>query len=179
MKTNLSTTARFQTGLIVAAACLGLLVFALVRSVHAAGPMMPSSNPAPAGQTPAPTMPAGGMMGDDMRKDMGAMMKNMSAMMDKMSTMMAAGQASAKADPMPMGDMARMGDMMKKMSDMMGMMGGASVKADTPSGKGGMCACCDMMMSKMDMAKEAPAKPTPPTGDAPPATDHSEHHPAS
>jgi hypothetical protein len=201
MKTNLSTAARLQPGLILAAASLGLLAFALVRSsALAAGPMMPApastvtkssttpgAMPMPGmGMTggaaampsmpsaPGNPMPAGGAMNTDMANNMAAMMKNMSVMMEHMSQMMAA-PATGKADAMPMADMTRMREMMKTMSDMMGMIGGGLDK--TSSGMGGMCACCDMMSSKMDMMKNAtPTEPAKPADDnADPHAGHTNH----
>jgi hypothetical protein len=198
MKTNHSSTSvRFQTGLLITTAALGLIAMALVFPLRASGamPAMPpsasASQSATAGQPPAQTMPmpAGGMMGGDMMKDMGAMMKHMSAMMDGMGGMMAAG----KTDAMPMADMARMSTMMKNMGAMMGAMGGGADKAGSADGMGGMCPCCEKMMASMEMmggakamAKPAPqpddAKPatttTPGDTAAPDATDHSAHHPA-
>lgn len=184
MKTNSSTSARLQTGLLIAAAALGLLVVPLVFPLRAAS-MPPSTPPtAPAGQTIAPsqTMPVAGAMNGDMMNNMGAMMKNMSNMMDKMSGMM-----TAKTDQKPMADMAMMGRMMNGMSAMMGAMSGGSDKSGADPAMG--CSCCEKMMLGMDLmgganavVKTPAANPTLPAADgaqasaAGTATDHAAHH---
>jgi hypothetical protein len=178
MKTHLSLSTRFQTGLLVATASLGLLAIALVFPLRASSAM--PSMPAAASQPPA----AGSMpMGGDMKDNMGPMMKNMGAMMDKMSSMMAAAPAAGKPDAMPMADMARMSAMMKNMSTMMGMMGAMGsgpYKTDARGGMDEMCSCCDMMAGKMDMMKDAASKTTPPNdateSASDVATDHAAHH---